>query len=450
MTASNLQNRSSTLPLGSTLLGGHGLAVLSELAPAPATPVGIGTLWTEPAPLQLDHDEHEPAAPDKVATTGRTTVLPRRAPGAKAPAFEMRPRFHRLKTLGEGAMGRVELVRDNDIRRTVAVKHLLAGTESVAALSRFADEIRVVGQLEHPGIVPIYDVDRGDDGQLYLVMKHLQGETLEQVLERLRAGDAAYQERFTLEQRIRIFSGVLDAMSYAHARGVLHRDLKPANIMIGPYGEVTVLDWGIAKPLRRDSSPSTPDPHARTLVESHDARLLETQAGTLAGTPLYMSPEQAAGHNDSLDERSDVYALSVLLYEWLTLRHPLQDRQSVQEVLATLILNDYTQQQLFEPAQSAGVPMEYAWICWRGLRRDRAHRYQSVKELEAAIDAVHDGHIAVQCHITWTKSYLQRLVHWIDRHPKLYTMLFHGARAALAAALAGTVVFVAWRVLAAL
>ncbi len=134
-------------------------------------------------------------------------------------------------------------------------------------------------------------------------MKHVQGETMEQVIDRLRAGDPDYALRFTLEYRVRLFLSVLDAMSYARAHGVLHRDLKPANIIIGPYGEVTVLDWGIAKPIAKRADRTAPDPLAPTVLDSLHRRLNETHAGQLAGTPLYMSPEQAAGLNDELDER---------------------------------------------------------------------------------------------------------------------------------------------------
>ena len=120
-----------------------------------------------------------------------------------------------------------------------------------------------------------------------------------------------------------LFLAVLDAMRYAHARGVLHRDIKPANIMIGPFGEVTVLDWGIAKPIRsKAAAGSNVQPLEPSALDTHDKRGHETQLGALAGTPLYMSPEQAAGRNDELDERSDVYSLSVLLYEWLSALKP--------------------------------------------------------------------------------------------------------------------------------
>ncbi|HEY3666927.1 MAG TPA: serine/threonine-protein kinase [Polyangiaceae bacterium] len=369
---------------------------------------------------------------------GRSTVLPRRNKHEQSPELEAgaRPRFDRVRLLGKGAMGEVELARDNDIRRTVAVKRLHSDATSEAALLRFADEIRVVGQLEHPGIVPIYDVGRDDAGQVYLVMKHLHGETMEDVIAKLHAGDASYRARFSLEYRVHLFLGVLDAVRYAHARGILHRDIKPANIQIGPFGEVTVMDWGIAKPIERKNQITGAEPLDRTLVESHDRRLLQTQLGSLAGTPLYMSPEQAAGRNADLDERSDVYALSVLFYEWLVLEHPLQGKNTITEVLAAIISEDYTKRALFEPAHSAGVPMEYVWIAVRGLERDRERRFQSVTELEDAIKRVLDGHISVQCHVTFGKRAASNFTHWIDRHPLAYTALFAATTVAAVAGLA--------------
>jgi serine/threonine-protein kinase len=377
-------------------------------------------------------------------TAGRTTVLPRRHKSAVQGAVashEERARFERVRTLGQGAMGQVDLARDNDIRRTVAVKRVHAKVASPDALMRFADEVRIVGQLEHPGIVPIYDVGRDEDGQVYLVMKHLHGETMEDVIAKLRAGEPGYRERFPVDARIHIFLGVLDAVRYAHARGIVHRDLKPANVQIGPYGEVTVMDWGIAKPFRRTEGPTAVEPLERTLVESHDQRLLETKMGALAGTPLYMSPEQAAGRNDEVDDRSDVFALSVILYEWLTLQHPMRPKATVLEVLAETISKDYEMMTIFHPWQAARLPMDYFHALLPGLRRDRSQRYQSVAELEDAICKVRDGWTPVKCHVTLAKRGAYEFVHWLDRHPMLYTILLM----ATVVALLGGSAFAVWR-----
>jgi serine/threonine-protein kinase len=292
-----------------------------------------------------------------------------------------------------------------------------------------------VGQLEHPGIVPIYDVGRDENGQVYLVMKHLHGETMEDILTKLRAGAPGYRERFNLDYRVHLFLGVLDAIRYAHARGILHRDLKPANVQIGPFGEVTVMDWGIAKPFRRADGPVSAQPLERTLVESHDQRLLETKMGSLAGTPLYMSPEQAAGHNDSLDDRSDVYALCVLLYEWLVLEHPMKSKTTVIEVLAAIISHEYNEADLFDRSCAANVPIEYFHVIIRGLVRDRDKRFQNVVELEDAINKVRDGWIPVRCHVTLGKRAAHGFTRWIDRHVKLYSYLVMATFAAMVAGL---------------
>jgi serine/threonine-protein kinase len=414
--------------------------MLKEVSGAGSTLLGGIRVTGAEAPEVFEVDLDELVSDGSGSNVGRTTVLPRRAGGKGALAADIEPRFRHVRMLGAGAMGQVELVHDNDIQRTVAVKQILGGVASDEAMLRFADEVRVVGRLEHPGIVPIYDVGRGEDGRVYQVMKHLEGETMERIIARLRAGDPAYVERFTPEYRARLFVGVLDAMSYAHARGVLHRDLKPANIMIGPFGEVTVMDWGIAKPLGKKPRTRDVEPLGRTVPEGYEGRLLETRIGSLAGTPLYMSPEQAAGMNGELDERSDVYSLCAVFYEWLVLEHPLGDMKSVPQVLASLVLGEYSAADLVGPAQSAGTPMEYVWIIYRGLQRDRDKRYQSVKELEEAIKGVMGGNIRVQCDITLAKSYAHRLVHWIDRHPKLYVSLFRAARFLLVAAVVAMVV----------
>jgi serine/threonine protein kinase len=224
-------------------------------------------------------------------------------------------------------------------------------------------------------------------------------------------------------------------MRYAHARGVIHRDLKPANVMIGPYGEVTVLDWGIAKPVRKTTATTSAlTPLERTLVDSHDKRLQETGLGALAGTPLYMSPEQAAGRNDELDERSDVFSLCILLFEWLALEHPLTGVKTVPEVLAAIISGKLESRDVFGRALALGVPAEWIHLINKGLVADRAKRLQSVDDLEKRLRAVLDGHVTVACHVTFTKRVVFDVLHWIDRHPYAYYVLFRlGIVAAMAA-----------------
>jgi serine/threonine-protein kinase len=249
---------------------------------------------------------------------------------------------------------------------------------------------------------------------------------MEDIIHKLRTGEPGYGERFTVDYRVHLFLGVLDAVRYAHSRGIVHRDLKPANVQIGPYGEVTVMDWGIAKPFRRSENSASAEPLERTMVEAHDQRLLETKMGSLAGTPLYMSPEQAAGRNDDLDDRSDVYALSVLLYEWLALEHPIKGKTTVIEVLATVISQEYDGRELYGRARGRNVPVEYIYIVAKGLARDRTKRFQSVDELEKEISKARDGWGPVQCHLTLGKRVAHGMAHFIDRHFMIYSLLFFG------------------------
>jgi eukaryotic-like serine/threonine-protein kinase len=387
-------------------------STLPGLAVAPLAPIATDD---EPEAAKLEQSRIE---------AGRATVLPKRSKSTTGSPDIGRARFERVKLLGEGAMGEVELARDNDIRRTVAVKRIKDAARSEAALMRFADEVRIVGQLEHPSIVPIYDVGRDADGQLYLVMKHLNGETMERIITRLRAKDPAYVERFPVSKRAHIFLAVLDAIRYAHARGIIHRDLKPANIMVGPYGEVTVLDWGIAKRIERGAAAQTSaKPQVTTQNESHDQQLGHTALGSLVGTPLYMSPEQAAGYNDELDERSDVYTLSLILLEWLSLEHPLSHKKTLNEVLAAVISEDVSPKYL-DKVVTGGVSPAYVHAAEKGLVRDRDKRLASVEALERSLVGAISGRVPINCHVTFARRLSYELMSWIERHPIAYTMLF--------------------------
>jgi serine/threonine-protein kinase len=182
----------------------------------------------------------------------RSVVLPRKTKTSQGDANvdwnnDDKPRYEPIKALGEGGMGEVVLVQDQDIQRKVAVKKLKDESKSPAALLRFAEEVQVIGALEHPGIVPVHDVGIDESGQHYLVMKYVEGETLETVIEKLKAGSAEHVRRFSYEYRSKIFMKLLEAIRYAHSHAIVHRDIKPANIMVGPFGEVTIMDWGIAK-----------------------------------------------------------------------------------------------------------------------------------------------------------------------------------------------------------
>lgn len=368
----------------------------------------------------------------------RSVVLPRKAKatatqGASAAAgageqvdwsTDDHPRFETVKQLGEGGMGEVALVIDQDIQRKVAVKKLRAEQRTPAALLRFAEEVRVIGALEHPSIVPVHDVGIDENGHHYAVMKFLEGETMEQIIEKLREGSPEHVRRFSYDYRAQVFAKVCEAIRFAHSKKIIHRDIKPANIMIGPFGEVTVVDWGIAKRIGT-KDPDNLDATSERDQHESDARLVRTRVGAVIGTPLYMSPEQAAGRNDELDERSDVFALCMVFFEFLALEHPLAGKQTIEQVLLTLINEEWDHLKLRLPALSKGVPCELLRVLQKGIYRDPNQRYPSVAALERELQDTLDGNNPGECYITKSKRNMHGLMHWIDRHPYAYAPIYY-------------------------
>ena len=235
-------------------------------------------------------------------------------------------RYTRTSEYSRGGMGRILLVHDQYLDRDIAMKELLPasdhrsgeidGDSPVKAASRatvrFLREARVTGQLEHPSIVPVYEVGRRPNGTMYYTMKLVRGRTLSRAL----------QQTKTLTERLSYLAHFLDichALSYAHQRNVVHRDIKPSNIMVGDFGETVIIDWGLAKVLGRSEEDEAE--LARTWTELHgrsQLNLAETADGMRLGTPQYMAPEQVEGRIQDIDRRTDVFALGIVLYQILT------------------------------------------------------------------------------------------------------------------------------------
>jgi serine/threonine-protein kinase len=247
-------------------------------------------------------------------------------------------RYQLAGEIARGGMGAVLRGRDVDLGRDLAVKVLLekyAGRPEVAR--RFLEEAQVGAQLQHPGVVPVYDIGRVG-GRPYFTMKLVKGQTLAALLSG-RAVPADDRPRL-----LGVVTQVAQTMAYAHAKGVIHRDLKPSNVMVGAFGEVQVMDWGLAKVLQqggvadeerasRQHSPREEGTTIRTARSqgSTGGSGLETEAGSLMGTPAYMAPEQANGEVDRMDRRADVFGLGAILCEVLTGRPPYVGR-SYEEV----------------------------------------------------------------------------------------------------------------------
>jgi serine/threonine-protein kinase len=326
----------------------------------------------------------------------RSTVLPRVESGAGVTRLVLagKPRYEPVRPLGAGGQAEVTLARDHDIDRQVAVKRLLPERVNDDSVLRFAEEIRTVGQLEHPNIVPIHDVGVDGDGQYYFVMKYVEGETLESVIDKLRAGNPEYLRKYTPEYRLQICNEILRGVEHAHGLGILHRDLKPANIMVGSLGEVVIMDWGIAR-------------RAGTVE----------QPGALLGTPAYMAPEQAAGRLDALDARSDVYSLAVTFYEFLALRHPRGEHKTLPEMVASVIEEEIPRGQLLADFTRAGAPAAYSHFVRHGLARDPAQRYPTVAAMRERLELVRDGKAPVECPVTFTQRILDGASRAANHHP---------------------------------
>ncbi|HEY3451048.1 MAG TPA: serine/threonine-protein kinase [Myxococcales bacterium] len=363
----------------------------------------------------------------------RTTVLPTLVMEGEKPQVSTarRDRFEELSRLGQGGMGEVVLLQDHDIDRAVALKRLPAESD-LGSVLRFVDEIRTVGSLEHPNIVPVHDVGIDEQGRYFFVMKHLKGETLESIVEKLRAGDAETHRRYTFAVRQQLFLGVLNAVNYAHREGVIHRDLKPSNIMVGPFGEVTVMDWGLAKRVRGAPRPELPGLAAGAKAtqpvspaspasspSGRDRGAYATQLGDVMGTPMYMSPEQARGDNDQVDERTDTYALTVIFHELMFLEHYLDHCQTIPEILdGVQVLKPSPFSMKSHPSQGM-VPPEFRWYVDKGIGKDPAQRFQSVQEMLDRLQRGLGGHVLVQCQFTLVKRVMQEMTRYAEKHPML-------------------------------
>jgi serine/threonine protein kinase len=206
-------------------------------------------------------------------------------------------RYEIQERIGQGGMGAVYLAFDGELRRQVAIKVMRAPSPAPEAEGRMLREAQVIARLEHPGIIPVHDIGRLEDGRVFYVMKWVRGMNLEE-----------FSSGRSPSELLRVFLKVCEAVAFAHDNGVIHRDIKPGNIMVGVFGEVLVLDWGVAKVVADRTD--TPGPVDR--ADDHPESVV-TQDGAVVGTPGYMAPEQASGKVHLIDQRTDVYALGAIL-----------------------------------------------------------------------------------------------------------------------------------------
>ncbi len=300
--------------------------------------------------------------------------------------------------VARGGMGVIYRVRDPEMRRFLAMKVLISGLGDGRAddssrhtnlTARFTDEAQLTGQLDHPGIIPVYDMGKDDEGRLFFTMRMVKGRTLEETFELVREG----REGWTITRALGVLQKVCEAMAFAHDRGVIHRDLKPANVMVGRFGETYVMDWGLGKLVDEDEASQAAEQAAMQTVvsstrkdESSRGRELETLEGDVMGTPAYMPPEQARGQTPRVGRRSDVYAVGAMLYHLLTGHAPY--RPPGAGALPSRVL----EQLLAGPPapverEAPSVPPELCAICEHAMAREPEARYAGMLELGEDLQA---------------------------------------------------------------
>jgi WD40 repeat protein/tRNA A-37 threonylcarbamoyl transferase component Bud32 len=350
------------------------------------------------------------------ADGGRETALNYLLPGLLP--LHNGSRFVTIRPHAQGGLGIVSVARDCELNREVALKEIrVEHADNPASRARFLLEAEVTGRLEHPGVVPVYGLGSDANGRPFYAMRFVKGESLKEAIARFHspkktAGAGRRQWSLDLRRLLYRFVAVCEVVAYAHSRGVIHRDLKPSNILLGPYGETLVVDWGLAKVIGCDeSAPGTvlPDDAARPWVTSGSS---ETLPGVAIGTPAYMSPEQARGELELVGPLSDVYSLGTTLYTLLCGRVPFEDPD------VALVLGKVSSGRFTPPRQvNSTVPGGLEAICLKSMALSPEARYGSARALAADLERwLADEPVAV-----YREPLSLRLTRWGRRRRTLAT-----------------------------
>ena len=274
-------------------------------------------------------------------------------------------KYTRIEPLKAGGKAQLFVCKDTNLGRNVVLKMLRPELESDRLeLRRLIREAKITAQLSHPATVPMHELGQDDQGRWYFSMKRIVGYTLFDIIVSLAQRDPAAEKEFDLNRLLSILTRVGDALAYAHAAGVIHRDVKPENIIVGRFGEVTLIDWGSAKVWGMPNEVGDDSPEQRI------------------GTPLYMSSEQVNGRR-MVDERTDVYSLGVVMYEMMAQREPFRGA-NIRETFANI-----TSKEPIKPTEAAPhrfIPVELEQICLKAMAREPGDRFQSMRAMMEAIN----------------------------------------------------------------
>jgi serine/threonine protein kinase/tetratricopeptide (TPR) repeat protein len=367
------------------------------------------------SPLSLIHDLQELSDPGVRASlallcaAGRGRDIPDTRPPSQAPPSSAEPRFRILRPHARGGLGEVFLAHDQELQRDVALKEIQTRhADEASSRARFLLEAQITGGLEHPGVVPVYGLGQYADGRPYYAMRFIRGESLKEAIDRFHAADvlgrAAGERSLALRELLSRFIAVCNAVAYAHSRGIIHRDLKPGNVMLGPYGETLVVDWGLAKAIGR-AGDETCLPEA-TLRPTPAVAVTPTLFGQALGTPGFMSPEQAAGRLEDMGQKSDVYSLGATLYCLLTGKAPFEG--PLGEVLERVRRGQFRPPRQVKPTVLASLEA----ICLKAMALRPEDRYASAPAL--ADDLQH--WLADEPVSCYREPWPARLARWGRRH----------------------------------
>ena len=280
-----------------------------------------------------------------------------------------------IKLIGEGSHGKVHGARDVLLGREVAIKSLKERyRDNDMAVDHFLKEARGTAQLEHPNIMPVHDMGVSDELGVYFTMKKIEGEDLKEILGKLQSNASFYEKTYSLNFLLEIFLAVCNGLAFAHGKGVVHRDLKPANIMVGKYGEVLILDWGLVKQVGAEEAA---DGDVQLDFDESGGNS-QTMDGAISGTPNYMSPEQAEGRIKDIDFHSDIYSLGALLYHTLAF-HPPFEKAQLRQLLENVKTGNFQPPRKRFPERR--IPRELEAICLKAMSTHPINRYRSVELL---------------------------------------------------------------------